>query len=175
MRRGPLPQMHDDRVQAVFVGHCAPWGKGIGVQPPPSWWVRSGAQRGVEAETCGGGQRGVEAETCGVGGSGASRLRPEEWGAAGHLCTVGRRGVRTVSQSGVAPSPRRPWSRRGGEVFRPLRVFQNVPPRRGAGRQVCSMRGMHRISFRSPLCSGLGSVGAKEALAWGQPLVCSFP
>ena len=38
MRRGPLPQMHDDRVQAVFVGHCAPWGKGIGVQPPPSWW-----------------------------------------------------------------------------------------------------------------------------------------
>ena len=93
----------------------------------------------------------------------------------GHLCAVGRRGVRTVSQSGVAPSPQRPWSRRGGEVFRPLRVFQNVPPRRGAGRQVCSVRGMHRISFRSPLCSGLGSVGAKEALAWGQPLVCSFP
>ena len=128
-----------------------------------------------------GAQRGVKAETCGVGGSGASRLRPVEWRAAGHLCAVGRCGVRTVSRAGVAPSPWRPWSRRGGEVFRPLSgaghlgVFQNVPPRRGAGGQVCSVRGMHRISFRSPLSSGVGSVGAKAAWPGGSPWSVAFP
>lgn len=142
--------------------------RGGGARPEvarPAEWGTAGRQgRDLRSR----GQWGVKAETCGVEGR-------------GHLCGVGRCDVRTVSRAGVAPSPRRPWSRRGGEVFRPLSgaghlgVFQNVPPRRGVGGQVCSVRGMHRISFRSPLSSGVGSVGAKAAWPGGSPWSVAFP
>lgn len=83
--------------------------------------------------------------------------------------------------AGLAASPGRPWSRHGGDVLRPLRghlgvVFQNVPPRRGAGGQVCSVRGTRLASFRSCLRSGLVLAG-RQRWRWpgGSPWCVAFP
>lgn len=66
-------------------------------------------------------------------------------------------------------------------MLRPLRghlgvVFQNVPPRRGAGGQVCSVRGTRPASFRSRLRSGLVLAG-RQRRRWpgGSPWCVAFP